>query len=72
MYVIAERCLSNLFVKISSDGDYLLRQLVLEIMVLKCFYQVFEYLTWLHDVIWVQAAYEESIVHFLSATSFYI
>lgn len=39
---------------------------------LKCLYQVFEYLTWLRDVIWVQADYEEPIIPFLSATAFYI
>lgn len=39
---------------------------------LKCLYQVFEYLTWLHDVIWVKAEYEEPITPFLSAAAFYI
>lgn len=39
---------------------------------LKCLYQFFEYLTWLHDVIWVQAEREEPVVPFLSATAFYI
>lgn len=39
---------------------------------LKWLYQVFDYLTWLHDVIGVQAEYKELIVSFLSATAFYI